>query len=137
MICKNCGNKLTNGTFCIRCGTENSEVIDCQEVIPDKKETDSSKFLRICGKWILFVIIIGIIVFIMNMMFDSCVAQNGHNECGLGTLCDSECMPPFYVTLHAVFIISLFITIMASPGVLIIYLYDRYKKEKSINIENK
>ena len=139
MNCKNCGSKLTNGSFCIRCGTENNEQIvnnPEQIVIKNKKELGGKRVLKAFIKWIIFVVIIGIVIFIMNNVFDSCVAVKGHKECGLGTLCDHECMPPFYFTMHFIFAFSLVGTFLAAPIIFVIYFYKEYKKKKSNDIEN-
>ena len=53
----------------------------------------------------------------ITISFDKCVGIKGHSECGLGTLCDNECMPSFYFTftiLNAVsFCTSIIVTILS------------------------
>ena len=61
-------------------------------------------------------------------MFNSCVDAHGHSECGLGLLCDRNCMPPLYLLVTLSFAMSAIITVTGAPIVLFIYYYDRYKK---------
>ena len=66
----------------------------------------------------------------MDNSFNSCVKEVGHEECGLGTLCDNECMPPFYFTTS---IITLLSSVGLTPVVIVCYLYEKIKERKSRN----
>jgi hypothetical protein len=82
----------------------------------------------------IILLIIFLIIFILYLnsesTFDRCVEKVGHSECGLGSLCDSECMPPFYFTLSILGPMSSFIAII----VLIVGFFQYYKIKKLIDI---
>ncbi len=136
MICKNCGNRIHEGSYCLRCGTENDETKN--ESIIDEIDKDISKTnyrqgtAKLVIKWGIFIIILWIVVGIMKLSFNSCVAnKGGPSNCGLGTLCDHECMPPFYMIANFMAITLTFIAILLSPMFLI-----QIIRENRINKKN-
>ncbi len=59
MNCKYCGNKLTNGTYCVRCGRENDE--------KKKEEQINISFGYYFLQLILFCLIV-VILFLTSFM---------------------------------------------------------------------
>ena len=136
MICKNCGNVIHEGSYCLRCGTENDETKN--ESIIDEIDKDMSKTnyrqgtAKFVVKWGIFIIILWIVVGIMNLSFNSCVAnKGGPSNCGLGSLCDHECMPPFFMITNFMAITLTFISILLSPMYLL-----QIIRENRINKKN-
>ncbi len=131
MICKKCGSQIDNGTYCINCESENSDNIINNQLDKEKNKSDKTKSQTIAHFYIVFLIIaiiIQLIFYFMNNSFNSCVEKVGHKECGLGTLCDKNCMPPFYFTMQ---ILQLFsgMFLLTTPLFLILYLYYRVKEK--------
>ena len=137
MNCKNCGNKLTNGTFCIRCGTDNNEQgNDNQEpiVIEGEKETGGEKIIKAYKKWLKFVAILGIIFIIMNIFNFVCKATS--KEVCESELCGLRCLPPFYFTTLYVLICVIEATVVITPFILFIYFHKERKKNKKNYTDN-
>ena len=68
---------------------------------------------------------------ITDASYNSCIAVKGHSECGLGTLCDSECFPPFYIIVSTASTLLHILSIITLPGFLLIALIlnSAYKKK--------
>ena len=132
MVCKKCGNVIKNGTYCLRCGTQNDENVINNQLEEIKEEISNEsikkyKAINAIKKCISFVAIVGVIYFFMDLYFDACVAKVGHSECGLGTLCDRKCMPPFFYTTLFVFVFSLIAAFFIIPYNLIIIIKENHK----------
>ena len=139
--CRRCGNKLTNGLICLRCGAENENQKEIQEKRTEniKKEEKKKKikknninnFVKAIIIWMIYLAILGIVCFFMQNSFNSCVDKVGHKECGIGILCDYSCMPPFYYTLSLIYSFSITFTVILSPLILFIIIYRKLKYKKS------
>lgn len=63
---------------------------------------------------IVFFLILFFICYFQDLYFNKCVAINGdHGDCGLGSLCNHECMPPLYFTMTFVLIAYSFFAIIS------------------------
>ena len=136
MICKNCQNEIKSGTYCLRCGTENDESIkniQIEEVneTPKKKNSILRGAVIIAIIWLAVLITLGLIKSNMDASYNSCIAVKGHSECGLGTLCDSECFPPFYIIVSTASTLLHILSITTLPGFLLIALIINYAHEKN------
>ena len=92
----------------------------------DKKNNNNYKI------YVFIAIIITIAYFVLTMIYNSCVEENGPAEqCGLGSLCTDNCRPPYYMIVSLLFSA----VYISAPIVLIMYLYKRYKN-KNIDINS-
>ena len=139
MICKGCGNVISKGTYCLRCGTENNENAGNEQLDDIQRDYESSNkqkstlksIFKVIIVWIIILIVLGIIQSIMESSYNHCVDVKGHDECGLGALCDHECMPPFYITV-TLFSAGLHIlAILVIPALLLLgIIIDKVKERK-------
>ena len=122
MECKCCGNNITDGTYCSVCGNDNSDHINYKKLDNAEDNVKKKKYhknLKILIFLIIFLVILWIITSINENSFNSCVERVGHSECGLGALCDHECMPPYYFLFNFLFVTLLAITLIYVPAILI------------------
>lgn len=103
-------------------------------------DIDPMERLRTVIKRYRKLLIIFIILFSIYLLeessFNNCVAATGHSECGLGTLCDQKCMPPFYFLISAISpIYSTIFVLVLTPIHIKDYFYwkRKVKEEKEAN----
>ena len=133
MVCKKCGNKLIDSTYCIRCGTENDEELKNNLLNEARREAaDAEEFskyerqISVVVLWVIIVVVLGVIAAISQTSYDSCVNHSSSTDCGLGALCARECNSTGHLLISFSFIISLIASFFGIP----IYLALASKKYK-------
>lgn len=133
MVCKNCGNNLTNGSYCMRCGTENNEQEYNEQIETIKKEINRNNKSQLVAKvYIVIIIVLAIIeigYFFANNSHKACLARTEKEECIFGNLCLNECTSINYITLSILHFYSFFSLITISPIFLILYIYYKFKEK--------
>lgn len=116
MICKKCGNKLTNDTYCIRCGFENDEnkkKVQIDEVCNNVKKSNRGNPQFTAKIIILVFILLLISLFVIN---------------NISLFSNNNTINEFIITIIAwIVFISL---LMLLPILLILYLYYKYDNSK-------
>lgn len=140
MKCDNCGFNITEGTLCPRCEYENDD--EKREKALEEKEERRKKYLpqkpkknnqtlKLLLAWMIFMGILSLVYHLMDSSFQACVKENGHSECGLGTLCDNKCMPPFYFLISmAHTALSMISLILVPAGLIIVISEDKNNKKQ-------
>ena len=122
MNCKNCGSPLTDGTYCLRCGTDNAN--------DDKKKPKVSnnivkKVLSLYKKLLIFIVILLIIMSFQTSSRNSCKEKYKDSSCEIGSECKEECSDPDATLVDVTFLVSITTAYSLLPVMIGLFIYDK------------
>ena len=136
MNCKNCGSPLTDGTYCLRCGTDNANddrLYQPEEDSIKKKPKVSNnivkKVLSLYKKLLIFIVILLIIMSFQTSSRNSCKEKYKDSSCEIGSECKEECSDPDATLVDVTFLISITTAYSLLPVMIGLFIYDKKSRK--------